>query len=213
MFLPIYNLSKFRNPKSTPKIAEVIYNNDPKMLGRIKVKLVGMYEPLDKDGTNLPWIRKLDVGYGSDQNQSVPNIGDKVCIVWPYDDTHAFYKGIPAGNFIEPEFIDASTEQQGVSFGDLKLSFDKSINGFSITNGNGFSITCDALGNINIEGAKIYINSKYLIDIDAPQVNINGAITATESIDSPDGDDGVLALNTVASICNGKIKGVISGGN
>lgn len=208
MFLPLYNLARLRNPKASPKIAEVIYNTDPKMLGRIKVKLVGMYEPEDSIGSNLPWIRKLDVGYGSNQNQDVPEIGDKVCIVWPFDNAHPFYKGIPSGNFIEPQFLDSSTEESGMSFGNLKMSFDKALDCFTITNGMGFSITCDGMGNINIEGAKIFINSKYMIDIDCPQVNINGALTATESVDSPDGQDGIITFANVASVMNGKIKGI-----
>lgn len=213
MFLPVYNLSKFRNPKSAPKIAEVINNSDPKMLGRIKVKLVGMYEPEDAEGSNLPWIRKLDVGYGTDQTNNVPNVGDKVCVIWPFDDTHAFYKGIPGGDFIEPEFIESSTEEQGMTFGNLKVSFDKSLDAFTLTNGNGFTITCDGMGNINIEGAKIYINSKYLIDIDAPQVNVNGSVTTTENVMSDDGESGVLTFANMASIVNGKICGISTPGD
>lgn len=208
MFLPIYNLSRFRNPKAVPKIAEVINNSDPKMLGRIKVKLTGMYEPDDLTGTNLPWVRKLDVGYGKDQTNNVPNIGDKVCIVFPFDNTHAFYKGIPGGNFIEPEFIESSTEEQGMTFGNLKVGFDKSLNAFTLTNGNGFTITCDGMGNINIEGAKIYINSKYLIDIDAPQICINGSITSSDSITSDDGESGIISFANVASVMNGKVSGI-----
>ena len=97
-FLPLFNIAKLKNNKDLPKIAEVINNADPKGLGRVRVKLSGMFEPSDAEGSNLPWIRKInsEMGIGI-QEIDIPAIGDKVEIIWPYDDNHAFYRGLPFG--------------------------------------------------------------------------------------------------------------------
>ena len=211
MFIQLNNLAKVKNEKATPKIAEVINNNDPKMLGRIKVRLIGMFEPEDEMGTNLPWIRKLDVGYGSDQAQSVPNVGDRVCIVWPFDSVHAFYKGIPCGSFnsgASSAFLDAGTEESGQQFGDLQFKMDKSINGMTLTNNQGCTVTFDGMGNMYIEVNNIFVTAKNMIDIDCPQVNINGALTTTEDVTSDGGTDGVITFMNVGSVMNGKVMGI-----
>ena len=97
-FLPLFNVAKLKNNKDLPKIAEVINNEDPKKLGRIKVKLEGFFDPVDKKGSNLPWIRKMssEMGIGVEE-RNVPAEGDKVELIWPYDEKHAFYRGIPFG--------------------------------------------------------------------------------------------------------------------
>lgn len=99
MFIPIYNLAGFTNNKDIPKIAKVINNSDPKGLGRIKVSLKGMFDPTDDTGTNLPWIRRMSSGMGiGTEEMNIPPVGSNVELIWPYDNRHAFYRGIPFGD-------------------------------------------------------------------------------------------------------------------
>ena len=96
-FIPLNYLAVIENKKDTPKIATVINNNDPKNLQRIKVSLEGMFDPVDAKGSNLPWIRKMQDSQlcgNSCESYSVPEEGSSVEIIWPYDDTHAFYRGV-----------------------------------------------------------------------------------------------------------------------
>ena len=149
MFIPIYNLAGFTNNKDIPKIAKVINNSDPKGLGRIKVSLKGMFDPTDDTGTNLPWIRRMssDMGIGTEE-MNVPPVGTSVELIWPYDNRHAFYRGVPFG---DSSLIGSFTNHDwgwSTSSG-FALMMQKSTGNFVIKT-KAVSITGDAEGNITI---------------------------------------------------------------
>ena len=212
MFIPIYNLAKFRNPTDLPKIAEVINNNDPKRIGRIKVKLDGLYDPIDIAGTNLPWIRRQNDTFlnGSDMQMfSLPAVGDKVELIWPYDNKHAFYRGIPNGNFNNTDsFSDAYGQQAGFKFGTLLLRFDKSNDAIEITNSLGCTLTMDGSGEINIQGGMLHIDTQYDVNINAPNVNIEGNLVVNGNLTTSEGADGFISMANIASVSSGIITNI-----
>jgi hypothetical protein len=98
-FLPLYNIAQFKNDKDLPKVGKVINNLDPTRQGRIKVAIVGIFDPIDEQGSNLPWVYKLaDTSFGGSKEReffNVPSVGELVEIEWRYDNRYPFYKGCP----------------------------------------------------------------------------------------------------------------------
>lgn len=157
-FLPLYNIARIKDTKDLPKIAEVINNNDPKGLGRIKVKLDGMFDPSDKSGSNLPWIRKMrsEMGIGIDE-KNIPMVGDKVEIIWPYDNKHAFYRGLPFGD--SDKIMSSNAYNWGWTFNNgFKLLINKENNSFKIGTDT-YYISLDTSGVLTIKAKKVVIDS------------------------------------------------------
>ena len=180
-FLPLYNIAQYQNLKQFPKIAKVINNNDPKKLGRIKVELPGMYEPEDSLGTNLPWIRKLQDNFlcGSGEMFSVPDVGALIEIVWPYDNTNAFYRGIPYGtNTSTGKFVQDYPNEWGWTDGTFELKVNKNTHDFVLKN-NVVTIIGTGDGNLSITGTNISVTGDAVtvdastVDVSASAVNIN----------------------------------------
>ena len=149
-FISIGDKVKFKNDKDSPKFAKVIANNDPKGIGRIKVQLPGMYDPTDEIGSNLPWIRRMRTTMGIGVEEvNIPAIGDAVELYWPYDNQHAFYRGIPAGDASKLNvFEDEYNWGWGFSSG-LKICVNKQTGTFLLKNNN-YSIANDSDGKIVI---------------------------------------------------------------
>ena len=164
-FIPLNYLAVIENKKDTPKIATVINNNDPKNLQRIKVSLEGMFDPVDAKGSNLPWIMKMQDSQlcgNSCESYSVPEEGSSVEIIWPYDDTHAFYRGVPLGNSGSTKVFSGPNEW-GWTDGSFTIKIDSSTGEFTIKN-SGATIKGDAVGNITILGGNITIQGNTKID-------------------------------------------------
>lgn len=172
-FLPLYNIARIKDNKDLPKIAEVINNKDPKGLGRIKVKLDGMFDPDDEQGSNLPWIRKMrsEMGIGIDE-KNIPLIGDKVEIIWPYDNKHAFYRGLPFG---DGDKISSDNYDWGwVTPNGFSLLVNKSTNSFLISNPQ-CSISVSSDGALTIStNSSISVTTSADATISASRVEIKG---------------------------------------
>jgi len=86
----IDTVDKF-NLKGKFILSEVVDNNDPKKLHRIKLTNP-LYQGIPKD--KLPWATRLTSAFNSNTNNTafyVPNIGDKVIAVYLKDIYHPFY--------------------------------------------------------------------------------------------------------------------------
>lgn len=182
-FIPIYNIAKYQNYKDTPKIAKVINNNDPSKLGRIKVQLPGMYEPKDSEGSNLPWIRRMQDTFlcGSGELFSIPDQGSFVEIIWPYDNKNAFYRGLPYSKQSKTELFDQDYPNEwGFTDGNFTFKINKVTKDFIINTGEiliegkeGKNITIKAKEvKVQAENASISANSA---NISASNVNIGSA--------------------------------------
>lgn len=81
---------------SVPMKGIVVDNNDPKKLGRVKVRITGLLE--DPDKTKLPWILpKNPAGFGGKPDGSglvAPDINAELVVEFPYKSIYfAFYTG------------------------------------------------------------------------------------------------------------------------
>lgn len=167
-FLALNNIAKFKDNKTSPKIAEVINNNDPRHKGRIKVRLEGMYEPTDSQGSNLPWIRRYKTSgiIGNDVEEfSVPAVGSFVEVFWPFKGSkRAFYKNAPAESNLTENFTEGYPNKWGwCDSSGFALIIDKSEGTF-ILKTLGCSITGDSAGNITIQGGNVTIGDNTTID-------------------------------------------------
>lgn len=212
-FIPLVNLAKFKNNKDTPKIGKVINNLDPQRLGRIKIHLPGIYEPQDEQGTNLPWIAKIPDSFLSGSTNSeffnVPQIGSLVEVVWPYGNKFGFYKSAPYSiQSRTNEFTDNYPYESGLKLGDLVVKFDEGTKSVLITNKKGFKITADATGDVTISGARITIQSDFDLDIEAPNVNIDGNLSVSGSMESAEGASGNITLASIASVVGGVVTSI-----
>lgn len=164
-FIQLYNLAKIKNLKDVPKIGEVIDNNDPLGLRRVKVKLEGMFEPTDTKGSNLPWINQLNDVFlsGNDTEQySVPSIGSVVQLVWPYDDKHVFYRGVPHGNTTSTGNFNSPDEWGWADTSGFCFKVNKITGEFTIKTAGGY-IKGDSGGNITISGGNITLQGNTTI--------------------------------------------------
>lgn len=212
-FIPLVNLAKFKNNKDTPKIGKVINNLDPQKLGRVKIHLPGIYEPQDEEGTNLPWVAKIPDSFlsGSTNSEffSVPQIGSLVEVVWPYGNKFSFYKSAPYSMQSSTNtFTDNYPYESGMKLGDLVVKFDQGSKSIIITNERGFTITADATGDVTLSGARITIQSDFDIDLEAPNVNIDGNLTVSGTMQSAEGANGNINVATIASVVGGVVTSI-----
>lgn len=87
---------KKQDPLSVPLKGKVVENNDPKRLGRVKVRIEGVLESIDI--TLLPWIYpKNPIGFGGSQDASslvAPDVGAELTIEFPHREIYfGFYTG------------------------------------------------------------------------------------------------------------------------
>ncbi len=155
------------NIRETHWIGEIVDNNDPKFLGRCRVKVYGKFDKLPNDA--IPWATPMNRDFVGSHN--VPNIGTIVAV--RFDN----------GNIYHPEYwfqINQSKalktdilEKSGAAHNVVSLIYDEVRNiriyhspedGLVITRGNGAKerplIQIDEKGYIKISSAdKIFLDS------------------------------------------------------
>ena len=93
MLIKLPEMLKRRSPLEGLHLGVVLFNEDPKKLGRIKVMIQGIWDevPVNK----LPWCYPVNpYGLGGDEDVSwfsVPEVGNEVVVWFPYLDPHLPY--------------------------------------------------------------------------------------------------------------------------
>lgn len=139
---------------SSPLNGQVVDNNDPKQIGRVKVRIQGVFE--DSDANSLPWCYPMNpYGLGGRFNSSgfsVPEVGSKLTIIFPYDNDvyFPFYIGY---------FQTKITHQLGKF--DVNENYPESY-GFRDSTGTYFKInkTKKFIELNHVSGTKIMINNE-----------------------------------------------------
>ena len=166
-FIPLINIANLKDNKDGPRVGKVIYNNDPKKLGRIKVELPGIFDSNDSTGSNLPWVRRLNDTFLCGAGQeffSIPPIGSYVQVIWPFGDDIACYRGLPYGKQnMTNLFTEEYPNSWGFSDGDFLFKVN-SATGELVISTYGGTIKMDSAGNININGGNITISGNTTID-------------------------------------------------
>ena len=176
-------------------------NNDPKKLGRIKVR-TELYEDVELDA--LPWCYPTPSFFlGNSKNSicfSVPEIGSQVKVYYPTKDkTVPFYKGMEfnqknkctffdidypnsygfkdsRGNFYIVDKATDITQYQHSSGTNIKIESDGT---YTITTPDGSYIQSDCNGNMRMCGTTLTVNMTESIKMNAPEITTTGLETNT----------------------------------
>jgi len=99
------------NSLSLPHKGEVVYNADPLKLGRIKVAITGLLEPLDENFDSLPWMfpDAKEGGRNDSGSISIPDLGDEVRVIFP---TRDIYAGVYTGAWMSETTFPAAMRKQ-----------------------------------------------------------------------------------------------------
>lgn len=206
-FLPIVNIAKVKKLTDEPKFATVIDNDDPKQLGRVKVKLPGVF-----DGTTdqLPWIRrKMDTLFCGDSCEifDVPEVGSIVEIRWSYDESTPVYTGAPYNQKHKSNaFTGNYPHEGGFKFGDNIIKFDKASQSITIENAK-IQIVLDPMGGLNIACKTVDIHSSMNIMLHG-DVTVNGNLHVTGDISSGNGADGLIHMGSIAGVSGGIVTSI-----
>jgi len=116
MFVKLVDFMKKQDVFAVPMKGIVVENNDPKKLGRVKVRITGLLEETNKD--KLPWILpKNPAGFGGKPDGSglvAPDINAELMVEFPYKSIYfAFYTG----------YWQSSTTHQGLFTEDYPSSY------------------------------------------------------------------------------------------
>lgn len=95
------------DPSGMSYIGNVVDNNDPKKLGRIKVQ-ISVYADLDPEA--LPWASPLLASHGNSQDYggiNIPEVGSQVRVTFPSKDlTAPYYSGAELNETNRTTFFD-----------------------------------------------------------------------------------------------------------
>lgn len=206
-FIPLVTAHKPK-PTDSPKFGQVVANNDPLMLGRIKVRIQGIFEG---DAESLPWVRrKTDTLFcGNDcEVFDVPEVGSIVEVRWSYDDNTPIYSGAPYNKKHQTNaFTDNYPFEGGFKFGPHTIKFDKASKLMTIGNSK-VQIQLDALGGCSIACNDLHIQSKRNVTINADNVCIGGDLTVDGQITATKGESGVINAMSMAVVSGGIVQSI-----
>jgi hypothetical protein len=147
-----------------PHYGIVKFNDDPKQLGRIKVRIDGMWET--DEASLLPWVYPVApsfLGYGNGASVfAVPEIDSKVVVTFPYGNINfGFYTGVWFTS-TPTEFVSDYPNSYGFADGHgNSLVINKTTEVTTYTHSSGTNIIIAKNGNITINSVKdVNINSE-----------------------------------------------------
>jgi len=202
-FLPIANVAKNKKVTDEPKFGTVIDNNDPLMLGRVKVEVQGIFEG---SADTLPWVRrKTDTLFcGADcEIFDVPEIGSVVEIRWSYDENTPIYSGAPYSKKHQTSsFTNNYPFEAGIKFGPHMIKFDKASKLMTIENSK-VQVQLDALGGCAVACSDLDISVKRNVHLNCQNLKIKGDVDVDGKIWSSMGANGAITAISMAAVSGG----------
>lgn len=180
---PAINL--YTIPHSEPQSATVIENNDPKGLGRIKVRFQWQQQG------QTPWVRVLSAAGGGEKGFfMIPEKGEEVVVDFEGGNPEApFIIGATYNGKAKSSFGNAANDIKAIktrSGNTIKL--DDKTGSISVTDKNGSTMTMDGAGNITVKSKtlvtietsdKIELKATNSISLDAKHIYVTGSETAS----------------------------------
>lgn len=207
-FINIAGVAKDRKFTDSPKFGEVVDNNDPLKLGRVKVKIEGIFEG---SIASLPWVRrKTDAIFcGADcEIFDVPEIGSVVEVRWNYDDNTPMYSGAPYSQRHQSNaFTGNYPYEAGIKFGDCLIKFDKASKLVTIENGMA-QIVLDSFGDCSIVCNTLEIKCDEEAAIKAPQILLDGDVRVTQDFTCLTASNDPIMPNSIATVQGGLVRSV-----
>ena len=205
-FLPIANVAKNKKFTDEPKFGTVVANNDPLKLGRVKVRIQGIFEG---EPSTLPWVRrKTDTLFcGADcEVFDVPEIGSVVEVRWNYDENTPMYSGAPYSKKHQTKtFTGNYPYEAGFRFGNNTIKFDKASKLLTITNSKA-TIQLDALGDCSISCDNLDITANKNINMKAQNVLMTADVTVDGQFTCTEAASGAISAISLATVSGGMIQ-------
>ena len=205
-FTPVATVAKNRKITDEPKFGTVVANNDPMKLGRIKVRIQGIF---DGEPDTLPWVRrKTDTLFcGSDcEAFDVPEVGSVVEVRWNYDENTPMYSGAPYSKKHQTSaFTGNYPYEAGFKFGNSVIKFDKASKLLSITNAKA-TIQLDALGDCAIACNNLNIKASENVFIDSQSTHIKGDLVVDGGLTCTKAASGAISALSLATVSGGVIQ-------
>lgn len=176
-------------------IGFVIDSEDPERLGRCKIRVLGIYDQIaDED---LPWAfpQSLSVFSGGDSkgagNISIPKAGTAVRVNFLEDDIHSpqWFSIVHLNDALRRELAESYQGSHVVIYDedqDLKVWFTPA-NGMQIYyKDSSISINPDqsilidhkdSQSNIELKAGQITVNARSKVEVNSPNVHVNGGLT------------------------------------
>jgi len=181
MFIKIYEYLRKSDQFNIPYKGKVLDNDDPKKLGRIKVEIKGL---LEGETSSLPWIYPVIPYFlgGSEQSAifSVPEVGSRVVVIFPYDSIYfGFYVGY-WNTAKESNQLFSTNYPNTYGFIDSKGNYfkvDKVAGTIDVYHNSGTHVNIAADGTVNIT---IVANENANISGNVT-VNVSGNVSVTAS--------------------------------
>jgi len=183
---PVEHLSK-NNLLSTDHVGTVVFNNDPKKIGRIKCTVPSLW---GSDQSKMPWVYPQGGG-----GFHVPAIGDRVNITFPFDDVlHPVYDGFPENSANHNTIFDVNYPnsygradstgfywRRNKTSGEFKLHHPSGVDitissggNISISTGSGDVSVTSASGDVSVSaGGNVNLEATGTVDITGANVNLN----------------------------------------
>lgn len=187
-FIPL--LKEQADPTAMSYIGEVVDNNDPKKLGRVRV-LIAVYSELKADA--IPWASPYLGTHGNSQDYggiNVPEIGSQVRVVFPSKDfTAPYYTGAELNEGTRTTFFDDDyphTYGYKDSVGNfIKVNKERGTAQIQHSSTTNMQVSPDGSIKVGLSGGAYFIfDSGNNFDLNLGTLDINGSADGTLNIEA-----------------------------
>jgi phage baseplate assembly protein gpV len=187
-FIPL--LKEQADPTAMSYIGEVVDNNDPKKLGRVRV-LIAVYSELKADA--IPWASPYLGTHGNSQDYggiNVPEIGSQVRVVFPSKDfTAPYYTGAELNEGTRTTFFDDNyphTYGYKDSVGNfIKVNKERGTAQIQHSSTTNMQVSPDGSIKVGLSGGAYFIfDSGNNFDLNLGTLDINGSADGTLNIEA-----------------------------
>lgn len=176
-------------------IGFVVDADDPERLGRCKIRVLGVYDNIDNE--NIPWAfyQGSNVFAGGENRGggsiSVPKVGTAVKVMFVNGDIHSpmWYSVVHLNDKLRRELAETYLDSHVIVYDedqDLKVWFTPA-NGMQIFyKDSSISINPDqsilidhkdSQSNIELKAGQITVNARSKVEVNSPNVHVNGGLT------------------------------------
>ena len=187
-FAPL--LKEQADPTAMSYIGNVVDNNDPKKLGRVKVR-IALYSELSERA--IPWATPLLASHGNSQEYgglNIPEIGSQVRVTFPSKDfTAPYYSGAELNETTRTTFFDDDyphTYGYKDSVGNfVRINKERGTAQFQHSSTTNMQVAPDGSIKVGLAGGAYFIfDNGNNFDINIGTLDVSGSADGTLNIDA-----------------------------
>lgn len=196
------------DPATMTYIGNVVDNNDPKKLGRVRVQ-IPLYADLKIE--SIPWAAPLLASHGNSQEYgglNVPELGAQVRVTFPSKDyTAPYYSGAELNETTRTTFFDDDyphTYGYKDSVGNfVRINKERGTAQFQHSSSTNVQVTPDGSIKVGLAGGAYFIfDNGNNFDLNIGTLDINGSADGSLSIDANNG----IEVNCKQTNFNGNVQ-------